>query len=342
MPKNTEDPSHAWSVNQVGDAVCFNKLRSRRWRCFGFVFLFSLTLTSVRSQQVLSLYPGDPGAIPNAIAGPDGERTAHWGPVGPVTVKVSRPTLTVFLPPAKKANGLGIIVCPGGGYEGVAVCYEGTRVATQLNQMGIAAFVLKYRLPDSTTMRDQTIGPLQDVQQALKVVRQRAVKYRINPQHLGLMGFSAGGHLAASAGTHFAQTFIENSTHLSLRPDFMVLVYPVISFTDEIGHRGSRVRLLGPSATAAQIRCFSNEFQVTPQTPPTFLLHAGDDTLVAVANSIRFYEALRANQVNAELHIYAKGNHGFINNWPADNWLERCRTWFARNGWLSNSPNSGR
>jgi acetyl esterase/lipase len=213
---------------------------------------------------------------------------------------------------------------------------EGHEVAKAFNEEGVAAFVLKYRLPSDETMKDKSIGPLQDAQQAIKMVRQKASDWHINPERIGIMGFSAGGHLAATAGTHFNESFIENAENMSLRPDFMVLVYPVISFTPALGHSGSGENLLGKDPSQDKIYFFSNELQVTPETPPTFLLHAGDDKGVKVANSIRFYEALQANAIPAGLHIYPDGDHGFLKGSPQNNWFDQCIFWIKNNGWLQN------
>ncbi|WP_114783089.1 alpha/beta hydrolase [Botryobacter ruber] len=278
-------------------------------------FLFTI-LTSV-AQQKMPLYPD--GKVPNAIAAP--------------ATKATAPNLTVYLPSKDKATGTAVIICPGGGYRGLVMKREGHDVAAEFNKMGVAAFVLEYRLPSDATMKDKSIGPLQDAQQAIKTVRQRATEWNINPNKIGILGFSAGGHLASTAGTHFKREVIENKEHISLRPDFMILVYPVISFSDSLAHMGSRENLIGTSPTPEMIKLYSNELQVTPQTPPTFLVHAGDDSKVVVANSLRFYEALLKKNVPAEMHLYPKGEHGFSKGAPIDNWLERVRYWMIGNGW---------
>ncbi|WP_317172851.1 alpha/beta hydrolase [Hymenobacter sp. HDW8] len=173
--------------------------------------------------------------------------------------------------PSDKANGAGVVVCPGGGYTRLSIDHEGYDVAKRLNEMGVAAFVLKYRLPNDQSQPDKSIAPLLDAQQALRLVRQQASKFNINPNRVGIMGFSAGGHLASTAGTHFAQPIGQPTDKTtSVRPDFLVLMYPVISFTDSLMHKGSRTNLIGEQPTAAQIRLYSNETQVTAQTPPRF------------------------------------------------------------------------
>ncbi len=301
-------------------------------------FLFTLSLFSLlmaAAQQELPLYGNDP--IPNSKPVPNQEKVDSGSRPGYYTLsKVSRPTLTVFLPPKGKGNGTAVIVCPGGGYSHLAMAHEGMEVARLLNGMGVAAFVLKYRLPSDETMTDKTIGPLQDAQRAIQLVRQRAGEWAINPGQVGILGFSAGGHLVSTAGTHFGKATISNKDNISLRPDFMILLYPAISFSDSIGHRGSRDNLIGKNPGAPLIQEYSNELQVTEQTPPAFIVHAEDDKTVPVANSLHFYEALLHNKVPAELHIYPKGGHGFGLHNPTtkDQWADRMSNWMESNGWL--------
>ncbi len=287
------------------------------------------------AQQELPLYGNGP--IPNSR--PTANQETLDSSVNPLRYslsKVSRPTLTVYLPPAGKGNGTAVIVCPGGGYVSLAVTHEGLEIAQMLNRMGIAAFVLKYRLPNDLTMIDKTIGPLQDAQRAIQLVRQQAAQWGVKPGRVGILGFSAGGHLASTAGTHFDKLTIDNKDKISLRPDFMILLYPVISFSDSIGHRGSRDNLLGHHPDPSVIREYSNELQVTTRTPPAFIMHAQDDRAVPVENSIHFYEALSHCGVASELHIYPKGGHGFGLHNPTtrDEWAERLRNWLDSNGWL--------
>lgn len=298
------------------------------------IFFFIALMLSIHlsnGQTILKLYADK---IPNELPGPDQETQNDDGIVR--ISNISRPTLTMYLPPKEKANGTAVVICPGGGYGINAFKHEGTDVAEQLNKMGIAAFVLKYRLPSEKIMKDKSIGPLQDAQQAIIVVRQRAKEWNIDPSKIGIAGFSAGGHLASTAGTHFQKSLIDNPGNVSLRPDFMILLYPVISFSDSIGHIGSRNNLIGKTPSAESVRLYSNELQVTKQTPPTFLVHAGDDGVVKVANSLKFYEALNKNGVPAELFVFPKGGHGFglINPTSPDRWMDRCLDWMKSNGWL--------
>lgn len=290
------------------------------------ILLLVLWIFPAAAQTVMPLYPGK---IPNAIAGPDEETNKDQ-----VIRKVSKPTLTVFLPPAGTANGSAVIVCPGGGYGVLVMEWEGYRIARELNKSGIAAIILKYRLPDEKIMTDKSLGPLQDAQQAIKTVRERSKEWKINPDKIGIIGFSAGGHLAATAGTHYDSTFIDNPEETSLRPDFMILVYPVISLMDKIGHKGSSSNLLGATPTTEKVRYFSNELQVKKTTPPAFLTHAGDDTVVPVSNSIQFYEALIAKGVPADLHIYSKGEHGYPKTPDLSEWFGRCLHWMQVNQFL--------
>jgi acetyl esterase/lipase len=281
---------------------------------------------SLRAQTEMPLYTG---RIPNAKEAENQETNENN-----VVRNVSKPTLTAFLPPAGSGNGTAVIVCPGGGYGVLVIDREGYRVAKELNKAGIAAFVLKYRLPSDRIMQDKAIGPLQDAQQAIKTVREKAKELRVDPARIGIMGFSAGGHLASTAGTHYDSSFVDNPQKTSLRPDFMVLVYPVISFEGKIGHKGSSANLLGASPSAERIDYFSNDLQVTASTPPAYLTHAGDDTVVPVSNSLRFYEALNAKGVAGDMHIYSQGQHGYPKTPSFDEWFGRCLHWMRTSGFL--------
>lgn len=278
------------------------------------------------AQTEIPLYPGK---VPHAIDAENQETNQNN-----VIRNVSKPTLRIFLPPEGKGNGAAVIVCPGGGYGVLVIDREGFQVAKALNEAGIAAFVLKYRLPSDRIMKDKSIGPLQDAQQAIKTVRERGTEWGVDGSKIGIMGFSAGGHLAATAGTHYDSSFIENPAKTSLRPDFMILVYPVISFLDKIGHKGSATNLLGPAPQMDKVKYFSNELQVTTTTPPAYLTHAGDDTVVPVSNSIRFYEALNAKSIAADMHIYSKGEHGYLKVPAFEEWFGRCLHWMRTTGIL--------
>lgn len=296
---------------------------------FAAVILW-MSAVSAMAQKTFPLYAGN---IPKSKPTADAEKTEMKNGIA-IVHNISRPTLSVFLPAQGKANGTAVIVCPGGGYWINALSHEGTDVARRLAEWGITAFVLKYRIPSDATMENRATGPLQDAQQAIRTVRERAKEWNVNPDRLGIMGFSAGGHLASTAGTHYETPVLPATT--SVRPDFMVLIYPVISFQDSVGHMGSRDQLLGKGPSQALVDLYSNELQVTRNTPPAFLVHAGDDEGVKPDNSILFYQALRRAGVDAELHIYQSGGHGYgMNNTKsADPWMDRLKNWLITNHWL--------
>ncbi|HCL83082.1 MAG TPA: alpha/beta hydrolase [Chitinophagaceae bacterium] len=294
---------------------------------------------NMNAQTVIPLYTGE---IPNSRSHPN-EEISTYNPDGVwIVSKVSQPSLTIFLPPAEKATGTAIIICPGGGYTNLAMGYEGDDVARRYNESGIAAFVLKYRIPDDSTMFHKKTGPLQDAQRALQLVRSSAVEWGIYPDRIGIMGFSAGGHLASTAGTHFDTDFIPNPDHISLRPDFMILIYPVISFDSRIAHIGSLQNLLGTHPSPEEIKEFSNEEQVTDQTPPAFLVHAKDDNAVPYANSLVFADALKKHHVPVELYLYDQGGHGFgmVNKTSPQSWVDLSIRWLNQEHLLRQEPGS--
>ncbi len=228
--------------------------------------------------------------------------------------KVQLPDIAVYLPSKAHNTGMGVLVFPGGGYHILAYDWEGTDVAKWLNSKGIAAFVVKYRLPVSRSLQRPYEVPLMDAQRALRLVRATHEAWGISPDKIGVMGFSAGGHLASSLGTLYGLKTYEPrdpADALSARPDFMALVYPVISFTSVAAHSGSRKALLGDSPLAGMLERYSTELQITPDTPPAILFHANDDEGVSPENSLLFYRGLLKNKVPAALHIYPRGGHGF-------------------------------
>lgn len=293
-----------------------------------YLMILSLIFASMQGsgQTVIPLYDGK---IPNSIKADYAEERVVNDQGQIRYTKVSTPTLEIYLPTAGKRTGAAVVIVPGGGYGAIAYTHEGTDIAKEFNAFGVAAFVLKYRLPSDKIMPDKTIGPLQDAQQAIKTVRMRAAEWKIDATKVGILGFSAGGHLASTAGTHFNKTLIENNENTDLRPDFMVLVYPVISLSDSLMHKGSRDNLLGTNANETLIRQYSNDLQITAQTPPTLLIHAGDDKGVKVGNSIKFYEGLIKNGVSAEMHLYPSGGHGFgqVPGRTPDRWTDRVQHW---------------
>lgn len=286
---------------------------------------FLLAAVQLSAQEVIPLYNGE---IPNSIPNTMQEEVMKFGDEVAGYRNISEPTLEIFLPTNVQAKVMGVIICPGGGYFMETYGREGTTIAAEFIKRGIAAFVLKYRLPSDSIMKDKSIGPLQDAQQAIKTVRQRANEWGIDPNKIGIMGFSAGGHLASTAGTHFDKSYIPNDENISLRPDFLILVYPVISMEEDITHKGSRDNLLGLNPTEEQVELFSNDKQVTENTPPTWLTQAGDDGLVPVENSIRFYQALIKNKVYAGMNLLPEGNHGFMNI-PTEEWMQPLFQWLG-------------
>jgi acetyl esterase/lipase len=251
------------------------------------------------------------------------------------TSLVVTPTLSVFLPKETKPNQTAILIFPGGGYQHLAIDKEGTKVAQWLNTLGIVAFVVRYRLPNDKIMKNKNVGPLQDAQEAVRYLRQNATKYNIDVNKIGTIGFSAGGHLASTLATHYDDKTYRSTSKTSARPDFSLLIYPVISMQNDLTHKGSRTSLLGHNPSQTLIESFSNEKKVTAQTPPTFLVHATDDTVVLVENSIEYYLALKKNKVPAELHIYEKGGHGFglgVED-TSKFWTRDCEQWLKNHGY---------
>ncbi|MBC7850238.1 MAG: alpha/beta hydrolase [Chitinophagaceae bacterium] len=292
-----------------------------------FTLIGGLTPRDSNAQQVISLYAD---SIPNSRPTPDEEYIDTTRNVL-IIHKISRPTLTIFLPDKKNATGAGVIICPGGGYWIAAAGHEGIDVAKKFAEMGIAAFVLKYRIPNDQTMVNKEIGPLQDAQRAIQLVRQNAKKWNVGKGKLGIMGFSAGGHVASTAGTHFGKSYLKSAKNINLRPDFMVLIYPVITFDDSVGHRGSRDQLIGKTPSREKIIEYSNEKQITSKTPPTFLVHAKDDP-VLVENSLWFGNELKKNGIRHELLLFEKGGHGYgmYNHTTTVQWMDVLQVWMRR------------
>lgn len=281
--------------------------------------------------QTFPLWPqGAPGAV-----GTDPGDDTHAGDI---------PTITVHLAPKEKATGAAVVICPGGGYGMLAAEHEGKEVAEWLNSLGVAGVVLKYRL----SPRYRHPVPLDDARRAIRTVRSRAKEWGLDPGRVGVMGFSAGGHLASTLATHFRGPDAEPKEPidgLSDRPDLAILVYPVISFTADFAHKGSARNLLGPDATPEQLTALSNETRVTDQTPPTFLAHTLADAGVPMENSLAFAMALRKHKVPFELHVFEKGPHGLglgtgtkrFNVPPEPSfeaWPVLCATWLKGRGFL--------
>jgi len=278
-------------------------------------------------QQPIPLYPN---GVPNSKKAPAAYVEKKEG----YSVSlVTEPTITPYFPEKDKATGTAIIIFPGGSYINLATGHEGEAIAKEFNKFGLAAFVVKYRLPSDQIMVDKTIGPLQDAERAIQIVRQRASEWGVNPNKVGIIGFSAGGHLASTLDTHFDKVVIDNKDNISLRPDFAMLIYPVISF-GPYAHAYSRENLIGKNPSQQLLDLYSNENQVTSNTPPTFLVHAEDDDAVPVQNSLLFYDALVKNKVKAEMHLFQEGGHGFglINSKNKGRWSEWAENWLKENG----------
>ena len=246
--------------------------------------------------------------------------------------KVSSPAYQYYRAGNDNEKRPCVIVCPGGGYFILAAGHEGSDVAEFFNSIGVNALVLKYRIPNADNQIDKTIAPLQDVQQAMYLCRLNAATWGIDAKKIGVMGFSAGGHLAASLASHYADVKINNPENISLRPDFQILIYPVISF-QSFGHGGSRNSLIGPVMSEEAIHYFSNEEQINTYSPPAFLVHAKDDDAVPVANSTIYAKTLQMNKVPAEIYLYEKGGHGFGMKNPTSEvyWPNLLKDWLHKN-----------
>ncbi len=285
-----------------------------------------LSVNGYCQNQIIDLWEG---AIPNYLQ--TNEIEEHEIDKILWITNVQKPTLAVYLPSKGNANGMGVLICPGGGYHGLAYDWEGIDIAKWFNSKGIAAFVLKYRLPISKSVTVDHETPLLDAQQALRIVRNNAESWNVSSNQIGIIGFSAGGHLASSTGTHFRYAIDSEK----VRPDFMILVYPVITMDKAYTHMGSRVALLGDDPDKEIEVLYSNEFQVTKATPPTILIHSMDDDVVSVKNSLLFYERLINAGVPTEMHLYPEGGHGYslalddahLSTWPSrvHDWLKQLK-----------------
>lgn len=246
---------------------------------------------------------------------------------------VKEPTLKIYLPPKRIASNKAVIICPGGGYRNLSYDWEGTEIAKWFNTKGVSAFVLKYRLPLSKSLIIPNEAPLQDAQRALRWVRFHASEYGIDADKIGIMGFSAGGHLASTLGTQFntPNNFKETTIDtISARPDFMALIYPVVTMKADYTHKGSQLNLLGKNPNEALINQYSNELHVTANTPPTFIVHSEDDKSVPVENSLNLYKALKDKGVKTEMHLYPYGGHGYslaLGKGRLQTWTDRLYDW---------------
>jgi acetyl esterase/lipase len=303
--------------------ILFNSLIKKA--AIPFIGLMISFCFNVQAQEIINLYSkGIPNSKPSSL------NESFDGGMFRNTIT---PTLEIYLPEKEKASGTAIVICPGGGYSVIVYNGEGISTAKELAKNGVAAFVLKYRLPDDSTMLNKNIGPLQDAQQAIKTVRENAAKWGIDSNKIGIMGFSAGGHLASTEATHFTEALIENNNKTSLRPDFQILVYPVITMQDNLTHKDSKRKLLGNNPSKETTDLFSNELQINATSPPAYITHAADDKVVDVDNSIQYFEKLRHENVSVEMHIYPKGGHGFVFGRPR--WMEPLLQWMKINKWMN-------
>lgn len=296
-------------------------------KAFLLIAGFISIMTLAHGQEVMDLYDGP---VPGAKAAQNQEYVEN----NEVHHKVSEPKLILYPAGPDKANGTAIIICPGGGYEGLWMVHEGASVAKKMNALGITAFVLKYRMPDDRTMNDKRFGPLQDAERAIQKVRENAARWHVNPGRVGVIGFSAGGHLASTLGTHFDTAVVANPKNISLRPDFMILIYPVISFADSVTHMGSRNALIGRDPSEKMIEYFSNNLRVSDSTPPALLIQATDDKLVSVKNSLLFYQALLRHHVSAAMHLFDIGGHGFPDDPAKSHWFDYAADWLRFKQWV--------
>lgn len=281
------------------------------------LLLFSVYANMVLAQNhIVALWQGK---VPNSKESDIQEKQKNMS--ARVISKVVDPKLEVYLPSSVINTGTMVMICPGGGYGALAFDKEGTDVAKWLNGHGIAAAVLKYRLPEDYTNEIPHLSPLIDAKKGIELIRSNAENWGIDPSKVGVMGFSAGGHLASTLGTHFED---QN------RPDFMVLIYPVVTMKQDYTHNGSRENLLGKNPTENLVYRYSNELLVNSNTPPSFILHSGDDALVPVENSLQFYRALKEKKIEVEMHIYPYGGHGFamgLQKGRLSHWRELLMSW---------------
>lgn len=290
--------------------------------------LLTISMQPIFAQEVISLWPK--GQVPNYIENTIEEKYVTDDNDILRISGVTTPTITSYLVPKENASGAAVMICPGGGYGILAASHEGSDIAKWFNDRGISAFVLKYRLPNAKGMRNQHEVPLMDAMKGIEIIRENAAKWNIDNDKVGVMGFSAGGHLAATLSTHYN---MGKNASKKAKPNFSILAYPVISFSAKLAHGGSRDNLLGSEKSDALIEYYSNEMQISDQTPPAFLVHCMDDPAVPVENSIAYYLGLKNHKIPAEMHLYPMGGHGFglrtagkgsLVGWPAalEEWLK--------------------
>jgi len=287
--------------------------------------IFFLSCIAMANAQYNPLYK----KIPNYMDAPDEESSAVDG-----VLRISKVSIPGYMFFSAGTDVLKpcVVICPGGGYRILASEHEGTDVAKYFNSIGMHALVLKYRIPSDEHQADKKIAPLQDAQRAVQLVREHAKDWKVDPNKVGIMGFSAGGHLASSLAVHYDDIKIKENRKISVRPDFQILGYPVISFS-KFSHVGSRKNLLGKDSTESMMNYFSNEMHVNSNTPIAFLVHAKDDKVVPIENSHVYVDALKSNGVEAELFVYETGGHGFgmINKTSPESWINAMKAWLQKN-----------
>jgi len=303
---------------------------------FATLMIFS-ALAAAPESNTIPLWPSQPPGAKACQEYREERVQQDQDPASPMISKVSAPTLEVFLPANKETTRSAVIICPGGGYGMLAYGHEGLALARWFAARGIAGVILKYRLPSDLIMQNKAIGPLQDAQEAIRVVRRHAREWRIDATKIGIMGFSAGGHLAVSAATRHAEKTYEPVDGTSARPDFCILIYPVVSMQETLTHMGSRINLLGETPSKASVDAASGELRADASTPPTFLVHSQDDDVVPMENSLRLFQKLTVCHVPAELHVYPKGGHGYGLGTEPDSptrWSSDLEAWLKGRGIL--------
>jgi acetyl esterase/lipase len=302
------------------------------------ILLNLICLSPLFAQETLEIWEGK---VPGSISALNYEQVEHKNNAGVVTgiSKVATPVMKIFLTenPGKNAS---ILILPGGGYSHLSVDKEGKKVANWVNSLGLNAFVLHYRLPSDKIMKNKSLAPLADAQQAMRLIRKNAEKWNLVSDEIGVLGFSAGGHLAASLSTRFDENIISGNQEISARPDFSILIYPVISMMNDFTHKGSQESLLGKNASEEVLRKFSNQYLVSLETPPSFLVHATDDKAVPVENSLEYYKALKQNDIPVEMHLFENGGHGFGLGRKGTNtfWPKNLEKWLDQHGLIKKEP----
>jgi len=295
-----------------------------------FTILFLITMEICINAQMIELkvWPeGIPGSVKNNTYI---EKVTVTNDIISGYEKVTDPTITVFLPTAERATGTAVLICPGGGYGMLAFDHEGYQIARWLNENGIAGIILKYRLPSDLIMKDKRIGPLQDAQEAIRIIRRNSEGWKIDPEKVGVIGFSAGGHLASSLSTHYDDDVYNVKDQITARPDFSILIYPVITFDPSFTHSGTKRNLIGEDPPESDVAHFSNELRINDKTPPAFLVHSADDEAVPVKNSLVYFDTLLKYKIHAELHIFELGGHGYglsQDKGTQSAWPDLCIKW---------------